>query len=136
MVAHKAKKTPTHKAPRPVARKAAPKPQMAKKPSPPSVAGKTLAIDELRGEVESLRSALKQSLEQYSLRVGRHLAELAGALAAPAKGAKAGVPAKALRQMLVRMRASKLKPAKGRVKDLARIEKLVESLMALLPEES
>jgi hypothetical protein len=94
-----------------------------------------LVIEELRRELESLRSALKQVVEQYSLRVGGQLAELVAALPHNA-GDRARMSAKAMREMLGKLRSTKLKPAKGRTKDLTRIARLVDWLVDKLPEES
>ena len=86
------------------------------------------AADELRAAVTELKVNLAESLAVYGKRVGgeldRVLAMIEGEDLAPEETIEA---------MLERSRDIKLKPRKGRIKDLVRLEDVAEDLVAMLP---
>jgi hypothetical protein len=92
---------------------------------------------ELIATARDLRAALREMLERYELRVGGQLADLIQRV----EGDHAGgltprpLPARQAEAMLERMRAARLKPRKGRAKDFARLEALVEAALADAPED-
>jgi hypothetical protein len=97
--------------------------------------------DELRQslviELHTLRLQAQDAVEQYTLRVNAQLAEVLriaeGEGAAGEKPRR--LPAKLAAAMLARLRDVKLKPKKGRGKDLVRIQELVEELVGQLPHQ-
>lgn len=86
---------------------------------------------ELLRELSGLQSAWKEIAQKLSLNVRARLHELMAALEENAF--EKSPTAKQLKQALAEVRLLKIKPDKGRLKDLARIEKLVESLFAIYP---
>ena len=97
--------------------------------------------DELRQslviELHTLRLQAQDAVEQYTLRVNAQLAEVLrlaeGEGAAGEKPRR--LPAKLAAAMLAQLRDLKLKPKKGRAKDLVRIQELVEELVGQLPHQ-
>ena len=90
----------------------------------------------LADEVEALRATCREAVQAYELRVGAQLAAAVDVLRAAA-GGKTKFPSQArLAESLSAVRAVKLKPKKGRVKDLARLQQLAEELSGLLGEGS
>jgi hypothetical protein len=97
--------------------------------------------DELRQslviELHTLRLQAQDAVEQYTLRVNAQLAEVLrlaeGEGTAGEKPRR--LPAKLAAAMLARLRDVKLKPKKGRAKDLVRIQELVEELALQLPHQ-
>jgi hypothetical protein len=102
--------------------------------APKQAPAKTDHRNELRRELGSLRSSFKQALEQFQLRLSGQFVELASALDAQGKDARPALPSRSSKQMVGAIRATKLKPGKGRLKDLERIHDLVRELLELLPE--
>jgi hypothetical protein len=91
----------------------------------------------LVGTAHDLRAALREMMERYELRVGGHLAELIQRVEGDAAGGLAPrpLPARQAEAMLEKLRAARLKPRKGRAKDFARLEALVEAVLADAPED-
>ncbi len=89
----------------------------------------------MAAEIGVLRGVLHETVDQYTARVDGRLAALLARLeGSEAGGDRPWVPAAGVsRALLDELRGLKLKPEKGRAKDLARIQKLVESL-AMFPE--
>lgn len=85
--------------------------------------------EELARELQSLRTTGKEVVESWSLRVNSLLAAAALRLTPRAGDAAPSLPAKGdLEKALAAVRAVKLKPRKGRLKDLVRIERAAETL--------
>ncbi len=115
-----------------VKEKAQPKPAEEKaRKAPPKRAA--LAA-ELAAEVQGLRPVLKDILEIYKSRVDGQLAGLCEVFQEAGGAENALPPAKIEARMVDAVRALKVKARKGRVKDLARIEKLANELWALMPQ--
>jgi hypothetical protein len=94
---------------------------------------------EVATELKSLRSALDEMMEHYRLRAAAQINELLQAVEGEAtvNGSAAKLPAATVSQrQLELLREAKLKPQKGRAKDFARLDDLLEELVALLPAES
>jgi hypothetical protein len=84
--------------------------------------------DQLVAGVLDLKKALDQTTTQFSARVSEQLGEVLRALESR-KPALKGV----VKGMVGRIHDVRLKPEKGRLKDLVRIQDLVEDLVAMLP---
>ncbi len=95
--------------------------------------GKT-GIDQLVLRLHALRNDLDQALEQYSLRVGARITEMLEHLEGQSPvGEKTELPGKAdLAAMLEKIDKTRLKPKRGRGKDLKRIQDLVEDLAGMI----
>ena len=83
-------------------------------------------------EVKALRGVFSDILEIYRSRVDGQLAGLAEAFR-EAEREGTPPPERALSAMLETVRSLKVKPRKGRIKDLARLEALAECLWEILP---
>lgn len=94
----------------------------------------TLAA-ELALDLGRVRAALKEASEQLVVRLDGELAALTLYLNGHGVEEEAPVlpPARVLSQMLAEARALKVKPKKGRVKDMGRIEALLDSLASKMP---
>jgi hypothetical protein len=90
---------------------------------------------ELALELGRVRSALKEASEQLVARLDGELAALTLYLNGHSLEEEAPVlpPARVLSQMLAEARDLKVKPKKGRVKDMGRIEALLGSLASRMP---
>jgi hypothetical protein len=111
---------------RPEARKASRKGTAVEDPWP-------AAAEELR----NLRSSVEQTTEQVGLRLGAQISQLLAVLDnEPDGGVKPHRPsAKVAQKMAEQIRGVKLKPRKGRIKDLVRVQELLEKLGDLLPPQ-
>ena len=92
---------------------------------------------ELVREVKYLRSIAKDVVDRYSLRINARLADIARIVDSP-DTKKPGVRKpndKVICEMLSCIRSLKVKPKKGRVKDLARIEDITKKLNDLMPSQ-
>ena len=83
---------------------------------------------QIAGFLEELKYCLDAAIMRYSERVGGELERVRKELVGDALP-----PAKVLRRISVCLEEIRLKPHKGRVKDLARLEDLAEDLNDLLP---
>jgi hypothetical protein len=136
----------TQPKPKKSSRRAA-KPAGAGKATRPAPAGrrkssrKSTAVEEpwpaAAQELRNLRSGLDQTLEQVGLRLGAQITQLLSVVDnEPEGGVKPPrLSAKVVEDMVRRVRAAKLKPRKGRIKDLARVQELLEKLAAILPPQ-
>lgn len=90
---------------------------------------------ELALELNRVRSALRESSEQLVARLDGELAALGLYLNGQGVPEEKPLlpPARVLSQMLAETKALKVKPKKGRVKDLGRMEALLDSLAAKMP---
>ncbi len=90
-------------------------------------------VVELLQELQGMQSSWKSILERYTLNVRSKFGDIATAIAGPAAEGetKAPLSKKQLDLMLLAIQRLKLKPEKGRGKDLARIEKVLDDLLAM-----
>lgn len=91
-------------------------------------------VDQLILRLHVLRNELDQALEQYTLRVGSRITEMLEHLEGRSPvGEKTEPPGKAdLATMLEKIDKTRLKPKRGRGKDLKRIQDLVEDLAGMI----
>ena len=92
---------------------------------------------ELVREIKYLRSVAKDVVDRYSLRVYASLVNIVRILeSSDRKRLAARKPSdNTMREMLSCVRSLKVKPKKGRAKDLARIEIIVKKLDDFLPSQ-
>jgi hypothetical protein len=97
---------------------------------------KQKAAAELALELKKLRAALKEIVKQISLRIDSRIADSLRVLEKKqAPGEPGALPgAKASVQLTKKLRGLKLKTAKGKLKDVARISQLVEKIAEKLPK--
>jgi hypothetical protein len=95
------------------------------------------ALEDATKEIASLHAEWKATLEHHRVRVEAQFRELRGRIAPPAKGrTKKGMPdAKHAEGVAERLGKVRLKPAKGRAKDLRHVEELVGDVLDHLPEQ-
>jgi hypothetical protein len=81
-------------------------------------------------ELKKLRTELKEIVKQVSLRIDSRIADTLRILEKKqAPGEPCNLPgAKSTAQMVKKLRALKIKPAKGKLKDIAHIERMVEKI--------
>jgi signal-transduction protein with cAMP-binding, CBS, and nucleotidyltransferase domain len=96
----------------------------------------TSPVKVLDSELEKLRSDLRATVRAYAARLEIDLAESRAALGAlkPAEE----LPRECLhelRDLMIHIRKRKLKPEKGRRKDLRKIDSLIEDLQLLIPNK-
>ncbi len=108
-----------------------PKPMQQKNKKKPAKRG--VLASELAAEIQGLRPVLKDIIEIYKSRVDGQLAGLCEVFQEAGSAENGLPPAKIEARMIEAVRALKVKPRKGRVKDLARIEELANKLWALMP---
>lgn len=115
---------------RPKAPSAAPRP--SKKNS-----RKAKHADRLKAALLSLRGTLKEIQEQYSVRTNGLLVQMMQIADPPADSReRPALPSrKAMEQMLETIKTLKVKPKKGRGKDLQRIQDLLEALWIQFPPQ-
>ncbi|MEA3143572.1 MAG: hypothetical protein QOG31_896 [Thermoplasmata archaeon] len=94
-------------------------------------------LDAAARDARALREAWRQAMQHHQVRVEAQFRELSTRLKAPAKGrVKKGLPSAKLAEKLHETLAkARLKPVKGRAKDLRRVEKLVQDALDSLPQE-
>ncbi|HUK14343.1 MAG TPA: hypothetical protein VLW17_13675 [Thermoanaerobaculaceae bacterium] len=90
---------------------------------------------EIVAELHALRATLDEVVAQFRVRAGGQLAEVErGVQGSSPNGAKVARPtARARAEMLRQVRLLRVKPRKGRVKDIVRLAELIEELVELLP---
>jgi len=89
---------------------------------------------QLMMEIEGLHPLLQELVQQYELRIAAQLAEILRTLNGDESGNLPRFPAaKTSAAMLRVLRATDLKPRKGRAKDLVRLQELVAELTEMLP---
>jgi len=84
--------------------------------------------DQLVAGVLDVKKALDQTLAQFSARVGGGLGEVLRSLESDSPAATGDI-----KEMVKRIQSVRLKPEKGRLKDIVRVHDLVEELVAMLP---
>lgn len=91
---------------------------------------------ELALELRELRARVDEVTEHFRLRVGGEIEELLQRIEGQQIDGKVKKPSvKTAQAMRERLREHSVKPRKGRAKDFARIQELVEDLADLLPPE-
>ncbi len=89
---------------------------------------------QLMTEIGELQPLLQELVQQYELRITAQLAEILRTLNGDEAGRLPRFPAaKTSAAMLRALRATDLKPRKGRAKDLVRLQELVAELTEMLP---
>jgi hypothetical protein len=90
--------------------------------------------DDLRREIQALRETVAEMLGNFKLNVDAELAVLVAAVSGQ-NGQEEGkwLSASTAEEMLEQIRELEIKPAKGRAKDLQRVQKLVDGLIEQLP---
>jgi hypothetical protein len=93
------------------------------------------AADPLAVELRALRATLDEVVRQFHVRIGGQLAAVQRAIAGSGVAAARAVRprAKVRAAMLREVRALKVKPRKGRTKDVVRLANLIEELFSQLP---
>ena len=88
-------------------------------------------------EAEALRSDWREGLSHHQVRIEAQFRELASRLkAAPAGRQPKGMPtAKQAKAILDALDGARVKPAKGRAKDLRKVERAVEAALGRLPPQ-
>ena len=89
---------------------------------------RALPAEQLVTGVLDAKKALDEAVAQFSARVSGQLAEVLRALDGHEPKAKG-----AIKVMVERVREVRLKPEKGRLKDLARLQDLADDLVEMLP---
>lgn len=119
---------------RPSARAKAPSaaPKLSKKS-----ARKAVHADRMKAALLALRSTLKEIQEQYSVRTNGLLLQMMQIVDPPRDaGEPPALPSrKTMEQMLETIKALKVKPKKGRSKDLQRVQDLLEALWIQFPPQ-
>ena len=89
-------------------------------------------------ELQAARGLLREAGEAVQVRLDAELAAMASYLRGEElEGERPRLPSpRTLADMVEACRALKVKPKKGRVKDLARIEALLKALSAMMPPEA
>ena len=99
---------------------------------------KQKAAAELASEMKKLRATLKEIVRQISLRIDSRIADSLHILEKKqVPGEPSALPgAKASLQLAKKLQGLKIKAGKGKLKDIARISKLVEKIADKLPKQS
>jgi hypothetical protein len=89
---------------------------------------------EVAKELQGLRSVTQEVIDQLEIRVGAEIADLVRIFGnEEIAGEKHPLPsAQVETQLLARLRALKVKPQKGRIKDLCRIAEILTEIRAVL----
>jgi hypothetical protein len=90
-------------------------------------------LAEIIRELQGMQSDWTRIAQKVTLKVRSRFREIEGRLQGRPGGAKAG--ARELRQAQSLVRDLRIKPDKARAKDLLRIERLLEELSELFPED-
>ena len=107
-----------------------------KKHAPPR-SDSTSPVKVLETELEKLRQDLRATVRAYAARLEINLAESRAALGSlkPAEELSRE-RLNELRDLMIHVRKRKLKPEKGRRKDLRKIDSLIEDLQLLVPDKA
>lgn len=97
----------------------------------------TSPVKVLEAELEKLRQDLRATVRAYTARLEINLAESRAALGSlkPAEQLSRE-RLNELRDLMIHVRKRKLKPEKGRRKDLRKIDSLIEDLQLLMPDKA
>ena len=106
----------------------------ARRPIHARIGRRVILARQLMTEIEGLQPVLQELVQQYELRITAQLAEILRVLNGDEAGRLPRFPAaKTSTAMLRALRATDLKPRKGRAKDLVRLQELVAELTEMLP---
>lgn len=94
----------------------------------PAARDRALPAEQLVTGVLEVKKALDEAVAHFSARISGQMGDVLRALQGDERIAKA-----AIREMIERVREVKLKPEKGRLKDLARLQDLADDLVEMLP---
>jgi hypothetical protein len=96
----------------------------------------TSPVKVLESELEKLRADLRATIRAYAARLEINLAESRAALSSlkPAEELSRE-RLNEVRDLMIHVRKRKLKPEKGRRKDLRKIDSLIEDLQLLVPNK-
>ncbi len=86
-------------------------------------------------ELLALRASVEQTVENVKLKLAAQIAELVRVLETEPGANTVRPSAKVAKVMTRRISETRLKPKKGRVKDLARVHELLDDLRELLPPQ-
>jgi hypothetical protein len=91
--------------------------------------------DALVSELRALRTTLDEAVQQFHVRMAAHIADVERSVSGsgPAGARRRRPPVQARAAMLAGVHALKVKPRKGRIKDLVRLAALIEELLDHLP---
>lgn len=90
-------------------------------------------VRELARELAGLRSLVEETAGQFELNVKARIDELLHVLDSPAENPRAALPRLgALEKMTAKIRRVRVKPHRGRAKDMKRLQDLVDDLAAPL----
>lgn len=85
-------------------------------------------------ELAGLRAAFEEAVEQFEMKIQSRLADLQDVIQQPHEG-KPPIPLATLDHCIKAFQGLKLKPAKGRLKDLVAMAEVVAELRLLLKRE-
>ena len=117
------------------------KPPEKKAPTPKGPSKKELKraqkAEKLKEALLGLRTSLNEVQEHYGVRTHGLLVQMLGILEPPPDSrGKTALPSKKAADLMVqKMGALKIKPKKGRGKDLVRLQDLVEALWVMFPPQ-
>lgn len=94
----------------------------------PAARARALPADQLVAGVLDVKKAVDQTLARFSARIDAQLGEVLRSLEGDSPASE-----RAVKEVVGRIRELKVKPEKGRLKDIVRLHDLAEELVALLP---
>ncbi len=95
--------------------------------APASVRRRATPAEQLATELLSVKEALDGAVAQFGVRISGQLSEVLRALQGSEPPSK-----RALKEMIVKVQDVKLRPERGRIKDLLRLQALADDLVELL----
>ncbi|HQT93971.1 MAG: hypothetical protein B7Z68_01485 [Acidobacteria bacterium 21-70-11] len=98
--------------------------------APVSERRRATPAEQLATEMLSVKEALDGVVAQFGVRVSGQLAEVLRALQGPEPPSK-----RTLKDMIVKVQDVKLRPERGRIKDLLRLQALADDLVELLAKD-
>jgi hypothetical protein len=98
--------------------------------APAAARHRATPAEQLATETLALKEALDGAVAQFGARVSGQLAEVVMALQRPEPPSKGTV-----REMLLKVQDVRLKPERGRIKDLVRLKALADDLVELLARD-
>ncbi len=102
----------------------------ARPPTPAPERRRATPAEQLATEVLSVEEVLEDAMAQFGARVSGQLAEVLRALQGPTPPSKGTV-----KKMVLKVRDLRLRPERGRIKDLVRLKVLADDLAELLARD-
>ena len=96
----------------------------------------TSPVHVLETELAKLRRDLRATVRAYASRLEMHLAESRAALVSLKAEELPRERLNEIRDLMIHVRKRKLRPEKGRRKDLRKIDSLIEDLWLLMPRDT